>query len=142
MAVKISYTHIYDKIVAFLFKIPTSILLFFLCGYLIIEIEELLRPDRSNETLNILIGISIFIMTFFFSSLIYTKIFSNFYHFLSAYLYVRLSLRTPLNWGEVKEIAWIFVPNELGVWYPMKGVKKLPKKERKQFIIEFVNQIQ
>lgn len=141
MSVKVSYTHIYDKIVTFFFKFPTSIGLFLLFGFLIIEIERLIRIDKSNESLNIAIGIGIFILAYFISSFVYSKIFANFYHYLSAYLYVRLSLRTKLSWKEVTEIAWMFVPNESGVWYPLKEVKKLDKIERKQFLIDFSDQV-
>ena len=49
---------------------------------------------------------------------------------LSALGYVRLVLGAKLTYREAAEVAWMFLPNDRGVWYPMKELKKLPAADR------------
>lgn len=60
-----------------------------------------------------------------------------FLDYISAYLYLRLILFTPVSLKEAKELAFLFVPNDTGTWYPLKEIRKLPRHQRKQFLHQF-----
>ena len=66
---------------------------------------------------------------------------SQFFHTLSAYMYIRLDLDTKVSYREAKDLAFLFVPNETGVWWPMREVKSLPEKERKQYLYAYLTRI-
>ena len=42
-----------------------------------------------------------------------------------------------MTFSEVKKIAFLFNGDLGGRWYPLHGVRKLPKNKRKESIIEF-----
>lgn len=60
---------------------------------------------------------------------------------LSTYLYVRISLRTPIDLKEVKALKYFFEPNKTGKWYPMTHLRKLPKEMRKIALFESVKKL-
>ena len=59
---------------------------------------------------------------------------------LSAYLYVKFTLRTSISFSEAKGLAFLFEPNETGSWWPMKDVRKLPADERKARLLSLASQ--
>lgn len=63
------------------------------------------------------------------------------FNYLSSYLYIRLSLRTPITFSEAKYFAFLFVPNDTGSWWPMREIKNLPKESRRQYIFEFAERV-
>src|SRR5262249_40871885 len=66
---------------------------------------------------------------------------SQFFRTLSAYMYIRLDLDTKVSYREAEGLAFLFIPNETGVWWPMREVKSLPEKERKQYIYAYLTRI-
>ncbi|MBB5038286.1 hypothetical protein HNQ64_002544 [Prosthecobacter dejongeii] len=53
-----------------------------------------------------------------------------------AFLYVRWSLRTPIRWAEVHQIAFLFVPSQDGTWHTLQHLRKLPQDQRRDALFK------
>jgi hypothetical protein len=138
---QIKYMHIYDKTISILIKYPLGIALFASIGFLLVGLEEIFEISGENENVNIAIGIGLFLVSSILSIFIYEKLFAKLFFTLSAYLYIRFSLKTKITWKQTKMVDWLFVVNDRGVWYPMKEVKQLEEKERVNYILIFANRL-
>jgi hypothetical protein len=50
---------------------------------------------------------------------------------LSTLLYLRLSRRTPVNWGQARRYSSLLTGEQ---WYPMKELNHLPREQRVPFV--------
>jgi len=58
---------------------------------------------------------------------------------LAAFLYLRLPLRTKVNFAEAKKLSFLF-SGEMGKWYPLEIVRNLPKEKRREYVFNFARQ--
>jgi len=59
---------------------------------------------------------------------------------LPTYLYVRLSLLTPISWKEAEDVSFIFDGDISGRWYPLLELRQIPRECRHEFLMEFAEQ--
>ena len=71
-------------------------------------------------------------------ALLYVVIYRQFLTTISAWLYARLSLRTPLSLAEARQLARLVQLDASLKWIPLKPVKTLPPDERKPAIMAAV----
>lgn len=57
----------------------------------------------------------------------------------SAYFYVRNDLDIKISYSEAKEVAFLFVPNRSGRWYPLEDLLNVPAADRKRALYDFAN---
>jgi hypothetical protein len=147
MAVRIPYTHGYDRVLTFLrllayltwFIIVLSTL-YALGGLLTaMGIDSLL--DALPGWLNVVFIIGLFLgclmLTVYLHSITTNRWIGN----LSAWLYIRGTLKTRLSFGDAAKISWLFVPNETGKWYPMKEVLRIPQESRRDYLLTRAREI-
>ena len=60
---------------------------------------------------------------------------------LPAYLYVRLELLTSVTWKETENVAFLFSGDANGKWYPLRELRKIPRKYRREVLFEFAEKI-
>jgi DnaJ like chaperone protein len=65
----------------------------------------------------------------------------KFYHALQTYLYVRINLGTKIYMRDARYLTLLFAPSDLGHWYPMKGIRDLPKDIRRQALMQSAKNI-
>jgi len=58
---------------------------------------------------------------------------------LPTFLYVRLSLFTPISWKEAGEISFLFEGDLSGRWYPLRELRHVPREFRHDVLLEFVD---
>ncbi len=81
-----------------------------------------------------------FIGSFGFSFIVLYFI-GGFFHYLQTFLYVNINLGTKITFKEAKSLTFLFLPNDEGTWYPMKGIKELPKEYRRKVLFESTKRI-
>jgi hypothetical protein len=59
---------------------------------------------------------------------------------LPTYLYVRLSLFTPIPWQEAGEVSFLFEGDIAGRWYPLRELRRVPREFRHDVLMEFAEQ--
>ncbi len=136
MAVKIPVTHGWNGLIQFL-KLCSILVQVFLIMIFLVFLSEIF--DISD----------IILIIFFILALIglfvigHYRLWAYFDYLdtLSTYLYVRISLKTPIDLKEAKAIKYFFEPNQSGKWYPMTHLRKLPKEMRKIALFESVGQL-
>ncbi len=106
-----------------------------------IENQELLNAIKGNATLNVISFITILIICTITTSLIYKSTIGKVLNILSAFLYVRIKLKTRISWKNANYVSFLFVPNSNNTWYPMLIVLTIPKDDREEYIIDFANSI-
>ena len=132
--VQVQTTSGFDRIVRFI-QMLTGMLLFFAAWGLVLE---LLLPLWDHWVM----GVAGFIVGLFVWAKSLVVLSEHVFTPLSAFLYVRLSLRTPIRFAEAKPIAWLFVPNETGKWYPMRFLRSLPREQRRAALFHAVAEIE
>ena len=144
MAVPVPYTTGYDKVLSVL-RILTGLCWMILCvGVVIFIAEEIgiksitVGPKWLSTILSLLFFIVLpFALAIYLHKITTAKLLFN----LSAYLYVRHTLKTKISWKNVSKVSWLFTPNESGKWYPMKEVLQLPEGERENYLFRRANEI-
>lgn len=63
------------------------------------------------------------------------------YHTFQTFLYINYSLSTKVSFREAKYFVFLFAPNDTGKWYPMKGIKELPKEIRRMGLFHSAQKI-
>lgn len=64
-------------------------------------------------------------------------------HLVPHYFYVRWSLRTPLQWNEMPQVAFLFQPSaDDGQWYPLHEIRRLPLEQRRDALFSAAAQRQ
>ena len=132
MAVRIATTHIWTKVfipVVFISRILLLIVVFSL-GFL----AGIKLPDNW-------VGVAIGIVTFFGTIILHAVVIEQFYHELQTYLYIKINLGVDISFKETKHFILLFVPSDLGKWYPMTGIKDLPKNDRKRALFDSAKSI-
>lgn len=59
---------------------------------------------------------------------------------LPTYLYVRLSLFTPISWQEAGAVSFLFEGDVTGRWYPLRELRRVPREFRHVVLMEFAEQ--
>ena len=75
-------------------------------------------------------------IAFFGSIIIHGLYIERFYHIIQTYLYVTVNLGTEISMQDARYLMLLFAPSDLGHWYPMKGIKELPKEIRRQALLD------
>ena len=127
MAVRIPVTHGWSRLVAFLKIIAAFVLIMLIIG----GAHEIIHYRSDVVDILLLIGIIIFFISFI----------SKFFSALSTLLYVRLTLRTPINYKDAFHISYFFEPNNCGKWYPMRHLLDVPKEIRRSVLFETIDKI-
>jgi DnaJ like chaperone protein len=65
----------------------------------------------------------------------------QFYHVIQTYLYITINLGVKISFSEAKYFFLLFAPTEYGKWYPMTGIKDLPKSVRREVLFESAKKI-
>lgn len=88
-----------------------------------------------------IVGIIIVLLPIGGLIIIHDKLTDQFYNTLSTFLYVKLTLRTDITLDDAGSLSWLFEVYDDGHWYPLKEIRKLPKDERKYYLINTANKI-
>jgi hypothetical protein len=128
MRVTVVTTHIWTKV--FLPIVWVSRLAFL--GLCMFSFASFLDLININSTILNILSILLIIVAFIGSLVIHALYIEQFYHTIQTYLYVVINLKTKINFQEAKYLKLLFAPSELNQWYPMKGIKDLPKENRRQ----------
>ncbi len=59
---------------------------------------------------------------------------------LPTFLYVRLSLLTPISWKEAGKVSFLFEGDVFGHWYPLRELRRVPREFRRDLLLEFAHQ--
>ena len=87
------------------------------------------------------LGLVVLILAFFSTIILHALTLEQWYHVLQTYLYVRINLGTKISLNEAKHLLLLFAPTDEGVWYPMTGIKELPKNYRRQVLFDSARKI-
>ena len=149
MAIRVSYTHAYDRSLTIL-RFITGFMWFVivawalsatgkLLGILGIEISSLedFLPDWLNVILTIILLISFFTLAIYLHSITTNRWIGT----LSAWLYIRYTLKTHVSFADATKVSWLFVPNETGKWYPMKELLQIPQERRRTDLLAKATEI-
>ncbi|MDP8268948.1 MAG: TerB family tellurite resistance protein [Candidatus Tenebribacter davisii] len=128
MRVTVITTHIWTKV--FVPIVWISRLAFL--GLCMFSFASFLDLININNTIINVIELLLIIVVFIGSLVVHSMYIEQFYHTIQTYLYVVINLRTKINFQEAKYLKLLFAPSELNQWYPMKGIKDLPKENRRQ----------
>jgi DnaJ like chaperone protein len=131
MGVTVVTTHIWTKV--FVPIVWVSRLSFL--GLCTVSFASFLDLININNFVVNIIEILLIIVVFIGSLFIHSMYIDQFYHTIQTYLYVVINLRTKINFPEAKYLKLLFAPSELNQWYPMKGIKDLPKENRRQALL-------
>lgn len=63
-------------------------------------------------------------------------------HILSTWLYIRMTLQTPVSLKDASRVMWHFVPNATGKWHPMTELLLLPREQRRARLLANVAEIE
>lgn len=129
MAIRIQTTHIWTKIF-----IPIVWVSRICAICVVISLIEAMIP---NETFA---GILMFI-AFFATIVLHALFIEQYYHIIQTWLYIRLNLGTNVSLSEARHFLLLFAPSELGSWYPMTGIKDVPKEYRREVLYESTHKI-
>ncbi|MDP6634525.1 MAG: hypothetical protein QGG42_06485 [Phycisphaerae bacterium] len=66
----------------------------------------------------------------------YVLLYGFFFKRVGNYLYVRVSLRTAVRWGDMKILNPLFCFDKQLQWCEMKEVKELPREQRRQYLLQ------
>lgn len=127
MGAKIPYTSGTDLFVHFFIGLPLMILTMIGCGSVIHSLLYFLNISINADLKEWIVGLS----GIFLGGWIYVKYVGIYVKFLSAYMYIRFELFTPVSWQETRSLCALFVLTEDGKWFPCEEVKKLLKKNEK-----------
>ena len=131
MRIRIVTTHIWTKIFIPIVWISRFLFLM-LCVFSFASFLDFINID--NAIINIL-GVILIVGVFIGSLLVHSMFIEQFYHTIQTYLYVAVNLRTKISFPEARYLKLLFAPSELNQWYPMKGIKDLPKEIRRQSLL-------
>jgi hypothetical protein len=142
MAIKVPFTSTIDRILI-IPRLISSFIIFGIIIGIIITIIDFFQLEKINisEFLSVLLFIVLLITSGIVTSFIYTKTAGKFFFILSAFLYIRFKLKTKMSWNDSSSVAFLFVPNESGKWYPLKEVLKIEVNKRSAFILEFAKKV-
>lgn len=129
MAIRITTTHVWTKLF-----IPINWVSRLLCIGLVLSLLDLMGADGT-------FGVILFIVGFFGALIVHGLFIEQFYHVIQTYLYVTVNLGTKISMRDARYLMFLFAPSELGQWYPMKGIKDLPKEIRRQALMESTKRI-
>ncbi len=87
------------------------------------------------------LGMVVLIIAFFATIVLHALTLEQWYHTIQTYLYVIINLGTNISMSEAKHFLMLFAPTDEGVWYPMTGIKDLPKKYRRQVLLDSAKRI-
>lgn len=143
MAVRVHYTSTIDKILILpRLVVSGSIFGLILWGVIsLIEYFDIPNRLKINEFLSVVFFLLMLLFCSIITASIYSKTAGRFFFILSAYLYLRFNLHTPMSWKDSGFVAFLFTPNETGKWYPMTDVLKLEKDLRQQYILKFAENV-
>jgi len=141
VAIRVSYTHGYDRALTLLRFIVFSIWVVIVLWAISVQNEILkifnvnfswleLLPDWLNVVITLTVFLGYFALAIYLHKITTNRWIGN----LSAYLYIRKTLNTQISFRDAASIAWLFVPNETGKWYPMKEVLQVSPEFRKQYL--------
>jgi len=131
MRVTVLTTHIWTKV--FLPIVWVSRLAFL--GICMISFASLLDLINNNSPILNILSVLLMIVAFIGSLAVHAMYIEQFYHTIQTYLYVAINLKTKINFIEAKYLKLLFAPSELNQWFPMKGIKDLPKENRRQALL-------
>lgn len=142
MVVRVPYTHGYDRVLTIL-RIVTGLIWI---GIVLLvlsaagQIFEILHIDFSwfdslPGWLTGLLEIVFFLGALALAIYLQTITTNRWISILSAYLYIRIRLRTKISLRDADYLSWLFVPNETGSWYPMREVLQIPREIRRQYLL-------
>lgn len=60
---------------------------------------------------------------------------------LPTWLYLRVCLLVPATWQDAKDTAFLFDGDGSGKWYPLSGLRKVPRQFRREVLHEFAEQV-
>ena len=143
MAVRVPYTSTIDRILI-VPRLIASALIFGLVAWGIIAAFEFFHiPEKWNISgfLNIVLFLLLVLISGIISAFIYSKTVGKFLFSLSAFLYIRLKLKTKMSWRDSNSVAFLFIPNETGKWYPMLDALKIEQENRESYIKEFAKKV-
>ncbi len=63
-------------------------------------------------------------------------------HTLSTWLYIRITLKTPVSFTDAEELMWLFVPNDTGKWYPLREVATVSRDQRHAALLARAEEIE
>ncbi len=132
MAIRIVTTHVWTKVFILIKYIS-----FFLCIGLIFTIFSPLEPILGGTWIGVVGAIVLFIGAIW----IYGVTILPFYDNLETYLYIKINLGVDISFNEAKCFLLLFAPNYSGKWYPMTGLKDLPKSVRRKVLFESAKKI-
>lgn len=103
-----------------------------LCFGIVVELDELyFHVDNS-----FILWIPIIVLIFLAFKFVFP-----FIDGLSAYAYIRIILRTPVEFKFAYNCRFLFIPNSTGKWFPMKHIKEVPYHERKYVFEKEISKI-
>jgi hypothetical protein len=114
----------------------TNVGLFFLFLFLGRELQLLLGYEHWTSLAQTIAVIALFLGSLIAAGLVGYAFATRFFHPLSSFLYVRLSLRTPITWRDALYLAFLLSPNDTKRWYPMREVRQLPVGERREALLK------
>ena len=106
-------------------------------GYLAQVVAAYFGLSKEREAIPFFVAFAIVSGVFFYLLHRYDHILDA----LAAYWYLKRDLKTPVSWEEAKALSFLFVGDKEGQWYPLAGVRKLPKDQRKQYLFDFAAEI-
>lgn len=129
MAIRIVTTHIWTKIF-----IPIIWISRLVCICVVLSLLGTIIPAEG-------FGIVIFIVAFLAIIVTHAMTIEQWYHVVQTYLYIRINLATAISLHEAKHLLLLFAPTDEGRWYPMSGIRELPKEYRRQVLLDSARKI-
>lgn len=138
---RIKYTHGYDLLVKVGFVVAATYI-WFVLFMISIPVTDSISEYLKSKDFNALL-ILVYIIRYFGLIVLTIAVLMNtiFPHWLSTYLYVRLSLRTKISREEADKLDFIFSGTLSRNWYPLIGVKKVNMFARRPLLFALANDI-
>lgn len=136
MGVRVKYTSGYDRFL-FLLKFFTFLAWLLVTFFSMAGVGQLFESwlDSLSSWIKTLIEIVFFLCVFGVATFLHSITTSRWISIYSAYLYIRISLKTKISFRDANYLAWLFVPNETGRWYPMREIRQMPRELRRQYLL-------
>jgi hypothetical protein len=143
MAIRVHFTHSFDRILT-IPRILISFILFFsvVGGFaFLLDTSDILGKLKTGVTINFIVFMALLFVSYGLTRYIYSKTAGRFFDTLSSYLYIKYKLKTKMSWKEADFVSFLFSPNGTGQWYPMKEVLKVSEEKRVSHIKYFAEKI-
>lgn len=137
MAVRIPFTTGFDYCIIILRVITSFAWIFLVFGSLVEAVVFFNPPFPNSKVLLAIICIAAFVGSLLLAQYLHSKTTGKFLFTLSAFLYIRITLKTKISWANCSKVGWLFTPNDTGKWYPLTEVKQMPPEMREIYILNF-----